>query len=320
MLLSFTGETLINLALLFSLYGICLCSELTAKKWPKASPWLAITGILLLLTTALFLHDWVRLGILTIGLFLESFWSRQNNNWISKEALLTLGINAFSGMIAIALQISFLSAFLQQFPSGTGQWGLTALAAPLLLQIVTYLLIEDLKRYAFHRLDHSLLFFWRFHKVHHGVTELNCITGSRDHPVFNLGHLASDIGLAYLLGVSNEALVIGLSIRMVFGGILPHFNVDFPNMKETFPWWAYLIATPNFHAWHHTVHCRYDANLADMFPFWDILFGTFEKPLGSSRDWQFGLSDSEQLSQSVVGQLVSPLTTINRISSNTQIN
>lgn len=319
-MISFTGETLINLALLFSLFGICLCSEWTAKKWTKSSHWLAIAGIILLLTTALFLNDWVRLGVLTIGLFLESLLSRQNNNWISKEALLTLGMNAFSGMIIIALQISFLTAFIQQFPSGTGKWGLAAINASPILQIVIYLLLEDLKRYVFHRLDHTVLFFWRFHKVHHGVKELNCITGSRDHPVYNLGHLASDIGLAYLLGISNGALIIGLSIRMVFGGIMPHFNVDFPNMKEKFPWWAYLIATPNFHAWHHTVHCRYDANLADMFPFWDLLFGTFEKPRGSSRDWQFGLLDSDHLSPSVVGQLISPLRTMNRILSNTQIN
>ncbi|MBO1052849.1 MAG: sterol desaturase family protein [Dolichospermum sp. DET50] len=319
MVTTLMGETLINLLLLCILLGICLVAEWTAHKWQQAILWLSTAGLLILLVTAIILHDWTRVGILVIGIFLESLWFRQSNHWTSKETLITLGINAFSGMITISLQAFLFAVLLKEFPSGTGHWGLVALSTPLTLQIVIYLILEDFKRYCFHRLDHSSVFFWRFHKIHHGVTELNCITGSRDHPVFNLGHLTSDIGLAYLLGVTNEALVIGLSIRMVFGGILPHFNVDFPNTKKTFPWWAYLIATPNFHAWHHTVHCRYDANLADVFPIWDVLFGTFEMPRGSSCDWQFGLNESEQIPQSVVGQLVSPFGTSNTIAPNNSI-
>lgn len=319
MVISLTGETLINLLLLCILFGICLLTEWISHKWQQAFLWLSIAGLLVLFAIAISLRDWTRVGILMIGIFLESLWFRQSNNWTSNEILVTLGVNAFSGMIAIALQAFIFSVLLKEFPSGTGHWGLVALNTPLVLQIVTYLVLEDFKRYCFHRLDHYSVFFWRFHKIHHSVTELNCITGSRDHPVFHLGHLASDIGLAYLLGVTNEALVIALSIRMVFGGILPHFNVDFPNTKKTFPWWAYLIATPNFHAWHHTVHCRYDANLADVFPIWDVLFGTFEMPRGSSRDWQFGMNESEQLPQSVIGQLVSPFQTGNTISSTNSI-
>jgi sterol desaturase/sphingolipid hydroxylase (fatty acid hydroxylase superfamily) len=319
MVISLTGETLINLLLLCLLLGVCLLGEWTSQKRQQVTLWLGIAGLLLLLATAIFVHDWTRVGILAIGIFLEFLWFRHSNHWVSQEALLTLGMNAFSGMIAIALQTFLFGALLKELPSGTGHWGLGALGTPLMLQIFIYLLLEDFKRYCFHRLDHSSAFFWRFHKIHHGVTELNCITGSRDHPVFNLGHLSSDIGLAYLLGITNEALVIGLSIRMVFGGILPHVNVDFPNTKQKFPWWAYLIATPNFHAWHHTVHCRYDANLADVFPLWDVLFGTFEMPRGSSRDWLFGLNESEQLPQSVVGQLVSPFRIHDAVSPNNSI-
>lgn len=314
MVISLTGETLINLLLLACILGICLFGEWISGRWKSSVLWLSLAGLFVLLATAIFLQDWVRVGILGLGIFLESIWFRHSKIWGTDEILLTLGINAFSGTIAIALQAFVFNILLEKFPSGTQNWGLAVWGTPLLLQIVTYLVLEDLKRYAFHRLDHSLKFFWRFHKIHHGVTKLNCITGSRDHPVFTLGHFTSDIGLAYLLGVTPTALAIGLSIRMVFGGILPHFNVDFPNIKETFPWWAYLIATPNFHAWHHTVHCRYDANLADVFPIWDVLFGTFEKPRGSSRDWQFGLNDSEQLPQSVIGQLLAPFQKENPIS------
>lgn len=314
MAISFTGEILINFLLLACLFAICLLGEWISEKSKPGVVWLSFAGFFVLITIAIFLQDWVRVGILTLGLFLELLWFRQAINWASEEILLTLGISAFSGTIAIALQAFLFSVLLDKFPSGTQNWGLTAWGMPLLLQTVTYLVLEDLKRYSFHRLDHSSKFFWRFHKIHHGVTKLNCITGSRDHPVFNLGHWTSDIGLAYLLGVTPTALALGLSIRMVFGGILPHFNVDFPNTTQTFPWWAYLIATPNFHAWHHTLHCRPNANLADVFPFWDVLFGTFEKPRGSSRDWQFGLNDSEQLPPSIVGQLAAPFRRVDELS------
>jgi sterol desaturase/sphingolipid hydroxylase (fatty acid hydroxylase superfamily) len=309
MVIIITPEIFIHLLLLCVLLGVGLLAEWMSRRWQQGVLWLGIAGLLLLLMIAIILQDWVRMGILAVGIFAELLWQRHRNPWPSHEVLLTLSMNAFSGLIEIALQLCLVSTLLQEFPSGTGHWSLAALGTPLGLQIFIYLVIEDFKRYCFHRLDHSSVFFWQFHKIHHGTVELNCITGSRDHPVFTLGHLISDIGLAYLLGITHEALIISLSIRMVFGGILPHFNVDFPDTKEVFPWWGYVIATPNFHAWHHTTLCRYDANLADMFPLWDILFGTFEKPCGSSRDWQFGLSEAERLPQSVVRQLVSPFWT-----------
>ena len=38
----------------------------------------------------------------------------------------------------------------------------------------------------------------------------------------------------------------------------------------------YFIASPTFHRWHHTTQAEgLDTKFAGLFPFWDLLFGTF---------------------------------------------
>jgi sterol desaturase/sphingolipid hydroxylase (fatty acid hydroxylase superfamily) len=66
----------------------------------------------------------------------------------------------------------------------------------------------------------------------------------------------------------------------------------------------YVIATPRFHRWHH---CRdreaWDKNFAGLFPFWDLLFGTFYMPKGQVPE-DFGIH--EPMPNHLPGQLWAP--------------
>jgi len=43
----------------------------------------------------------------------------------------------------------------------------------------------------------------------------------------------------------------------------------------------YVLASPAFHRWHHTTEQEgLDRNFAGLFPFIDVLFGTFYMPRG----------------------------------------
>jgi sterol desaturase/sphingolipid hydroxylase (fatty acid hydroxylase superfamily) len=51
----------------------------------------------------------------------------------------------------------------------------------------------------------------------------------------------------------------------------------------------YVIASPVFHRWHHTSEEEgLDRNFAGMFPFIDVIFGTFYMPRGRAPE-RFGL-------------------------------
>jgi sterol desaturase/sphingolipid hydroxylase (fatty acid hydroxylase superfamily) len=85
-----------------------------------------------------------------------------------------------------------------------------------------------------------------------------------------------------------------------FYAVLLHANVrwDFGPLR-------YLVASPAFHHWHHTTEAEgLDTNFAGLFPFVDLLFGTFHLP----RDRQpsaYGLLDDD-LPRGLLGQLAYP--------------
>src|SRR5579862_4757294 len=56
-------------------------------------------------------------------------------------------------------------------------------AQPFWLQATEALLMAEIWVYVFHRLAHKSAFLWRFHKVHHSVTEMTWSASSRQHPL-----------------------------------------------------------------------------------------------------------------------------------------
>jgi len=140
-------------------------------------------------------------------------------------------------------------------------------------QIALVLLLGDLIDYARHYSEHqSSGVLWRIHSVHHSIRYFTTYTGSRLHPLEPI-LVYSGYGLiAGLLGCSfYTALTIFVVAMMIMSP--QHLNVD-----TDIGWLRYVFVYTDAHRWHHDIDKIPACNYANVFTFWDILFGTFHQP------------------------------------------
>ncbi|MHA7650712.1 sterol desaturase family protein [Mycobacterium sp. ML4] len=172
-------------------------------------------------------------------------------------------------------------------------------ASPSSVQIVAALAIATVGGYAGHRAAHEVPLLWRFHRVHHSIREMDWLAANHLHPLDQIFIRSSAVLPLYALGfgrVSLGAFVVLVTLQAIF----IHANV-----RLTFGPLRWLIATPQFHHWHHAREPQaYNSNYAGEFPVVDALFGTLYLP---ARQWpaHYGIDDSEPAGY--VRQLIWPL-------------
>jgi sterol desaturase/sphingolipid hydroxylase (fatty acid hydroxylase superfamily) len=169
---------------------------------------------------------------------------------------------------------------------------------PLWLQALAILLLQDVWLYWMHRLFHTRL-AWRFHAVHHSPKMLDWIAASRFHlvNVFMSGVLADVVVL--LLGFSPAALIALAPFNILYSSLV-HANLNW-----TFGPLRYVLASPVFHRWHHTLEEEaMGKNFASTFPWLDVLFGTFYMP-PDKLPQHFG-NGEEDFPEDFWGQLLYP--------------
>jgi len=146
-------------------------------------------------------------------------------------------------------------------------------ALPIPVQFLLATFVADLFQYITHRFHHQVGFLWKFHSIHHSSHCMDWLAGSRTHLVEIFFTRALVMVPLYLCGFVESALnayVILVGVQAV----AIHANVNWD-----FGWLRYIIATPQFHHWHHSKDRQYmDANYAVHLPIIDILFGTFRCP------------------------------------------
>jgi sterol desaturase/sphingolipid hydroxylase (fatty acid hydroxylase superfamily) len=176
----------------------------------------------------------------------------------------------------------------------------TAIAAsPGWAQIVAALAIATVGGYAGHRAAHEVPLLWRFHRVHHSIREMDWLAASHLHPLDQIFIRSAAVLPLYALGfgrMSLGAFVVLTTLQAIF----IHANV-----RLTFGPLRWVIATPQFHHWHHARERRaYNSNYAGEFPAVDALFGTLYLP---AHGWpaRYGIDDSEPAGY--LRQLVWPL-------------
>ena len=118
-------------------------------------------------------------------------------------------------------------------------------ALPLVVQMLIFLVGEDVITYWTHRLFHGGR-LWKYHAVHYSSEELEWISAARFHPI-NLffGAVIADVVLL-IAGISPSVFVVLGPVTIAHSAFV-HANLDW-----TFGPFKYVIATPVFHRWHHT--------------------------------------------------------------------
>jgi sterol desaturase/sphingolipid hydroxylase (fatty acid hydroxylase superfamily) len=133
-------------------------------------------------------------------------------------------------------------------------------------------LLIDLTDYPFHVLTHTVPLLWRYHRVHHSDHELDSTSSIRFHPFEMLVQTAWQTVTLALLGVGFTGLAI-FSALLVILVVIQHANVRYPRWFESTV--GAVFVTARWHRVHHSDDQQYtDAHYADVFTFWDRLFGT----------------------------------------------
>jgi sterol desaturase/sphingolipid hydroxylase (fatty acid hydroxylase superfamily) len=146
-------------------------------------------------------------------------------------------------------------------------------AQPVLLQFCEILLAVDFMTYWVHRTFHRVPWLWNFHAIHHSSREMDWLAGSRMHPVDVLVTRSAAFIPVFVLGFAPAALYAYL-VFVSFHAVYIHANV-----RWRWPVLRWIIATPEFHHWHHTSDEEgLDRNFAGFLPAWDVLFGTVHQP------------------------------------------
>lgn len=140
------------------------------------------------------------------------------------------------------------------------------------------LLIHDLWFYWSHRIEHRIGVLWEFHKLHHSDERLNCSTWARDHFLQNSWRAFFTVltaGLVFDLSAveaGEAAIYSGLFLMCL--SMFYHSAI-----RVQVPWLDRVFVTPQVHRIHHSIEPQhYNHNFADVFPFMDMLFGTYRKP------------------------------------------
>ena len=177
--------------------------------------------------------------------------------------VLRLPIEALDGWLRMQ---GFVPPNLEDIVPGLG-------ASPLAAFFV-YLLVLDLAEYWRHRLQHRFNWWWSLHALHHSQREMTLWTDDRNHlldDVIGKGWFAI---VALAIGVPpGQFIALLVATRMIES--LSHANVrmTFGAIGER------LVVSPRYHRTHHAIGIGHEGrargcNFAQLFPLWDMLFGT----------------------------------------------
>ncbi len=164
---------------------------------------------------------------------------------------------------------------------------------PLAARVILGILLLDLFRYVEHRVFHSIPLLWRVHQVHHSDGDIDLSTGVRHHPFENLVSLVFSFGTIALLA-PPAAAVLTLQAIGVLHVFFSHANADVPPRFEKLL--RLLLITPEMHRIHHSDEMRdQNANLGELFPWWDRLFGTYlDTPLAGQERVRIGMKGCDE--------------------------
>lgn len=168
---------------------------------------------------------------------------------------------------------------------------------PWALQLLACLILFDLAAYWRHRLMHTKA-LWPAHAVHHSSLQLNWLSGIRNHPLNVLAVYLSGALLMATLGFTYDVIATVGTTRFYWVCFI-HCDVRL-NLGPL----NYVIATPDFHRWHHVTHEVRDKNFAGFFSAIDYVFGTLHLPKGE-RASGFGIGEPEYPT-GYFGQLIAP--------------
>ncbi len=189
-----------------------------------------------------------------------------------RHAAMNIGIGVLNGL---AIRFGFLALWIStmRWTMEHGVGLLNWLPIPSMWRWLPALLLLDTWTYAWHRLNHTVPFFWRFHRLHHSDREMDVTTANRFH--------FGEIALSALFRVPVLALIGCRLDELALYELLLFAVVQFHHANIGLPDWLdqalrTVIVTPHLHKVHHSVVLvEQNANFSSLFSWWDRIAQTF---------------------------------------------
>lgn len=196
--------------------------------------------------------------------------------WIPGSLLITTGLLALWHAIGVK---PFLSVDMVR---ALGWAGPFATAGAILLGV----LVSDFFAYWFHRIQHR--FLWRFHAVHHSITDMSAVNSYH--------HISEAFFNTLITTIPLSLISIDYGPTLTVVGILTWYQAVFLHSPATLNFGVFraIVADNRYHRIHHSLERHhFDRNFAITFSFWDRLFGTAHVP--AKEEWPaVGLVQIEQ--------------------------
>jgi len=146
-------------------------------------------------------------------------------------------------------------------------------AQPLWLQFLEVALTVDFMGYWVHRAFHRVPLLWNFHAIHHSSLQMDWLSASRIHILDAFATRAAGFIPVFLLGFAPAAVYAYIAVVSI------HAVYIHSNIRWRWPGLRWLVATPEYHHWHHTSDEEgIDRNFAAVLPVLDVAFGTAHQP------------------------------------------
>jgi len=141
-------------------------------------------------------------------------------------------------------------------------------------ETVIVFVLFDIWMYFWHRLNHRVGFFWRFHRAHHADIEMDTTTALRFHPGELILSTFIRMPVLVLLGMSFGQLVF-FEVLLNLSTLFHHSNLAVPEQWDRLLRMA--IVTPNIHRVHHSVNVsETNSNYTSLLSVWDRLYRSFQ--------------------------------------------
>jgi len=219
--------------------------------------------------------------ILLLLLLLSVVIARRAERWIPADPTPpTADVTADYKLIALRLLFGVTAAPYCQAASvalvnalGGGMVALPSHGWWFPISLATYLVIFDLQQYAVHRLAHRSAFFWSMHSLHHSARVVTVSSCTRHFWLEGIAGVALGLPFGLALRVPVEILLFAAPLRSIIVA-LAHTNI-----RASFGAFSLLITGPQYHRIHHSSLPEHlDKNFAELFPLWDVIFGTVWRP------------------------------------------
>jgi len=203
----------------------------------------------------------------------------------------------FATAMLAATEWSNTNAFglLHQLPAYAPKW----------LSFGIGLVLIDLWMYWWHRINHTVPLFWRFHAVHHADRELDCTSAVRFHTGEILLSGLARLLVLPLLGVSLPMLLV-YELVLLPVILFHHSNLRISRNADSLL--RAIIVTPWLHWVHHSQKREEtNSNYGSVLSCWDRLFKSL-KLRTTPQNIRFGLEEDSGNSswRTLSGMLVRP--------------